>query len=93
MIPALTLACLVVLVFLSVVLVVCAILNLGASRWQSRAHTREREATTLERGQLLDRIMHMEGKTWNLPPIDAERPVEVPDYPVLDPGEIPYLHG
>ena len=86
MIPALTLACL-------VILVVCSIMGLGAARWQARSFDRKEQAWTLERGQLLDRIMHMEGKTWNLPPIDVERPVEVPDYPVLDPGEIPYLHG
>jgi hypothetical protein len=83
-IPLLTLLCL-------VVIVVCSIAGLGATRWQSRAHERERQAWTAERGQLLDRLMHMEGKPWNLPPLEAEKPVEIPEYPlILDPGEMPY---
>jgi hypothetical protein len=76
-----------------VVIVICSIAGLAGfdtSRWQSRAHERERQSWAAERRALLDRIMVLAGHGEYVPPIEyPEREEEIPDL-ILDPGEMPF---
>ena len=47
------------------------------SAWWARELARREQAWTLERGELLDRIMFLAGRTWTPPPYD---PDDVPTF-------------
>lgn len=55
---------------------------------EQRRYERKERAWEAERRQLLDRLMHMQGRTWTPPPLRAEQEPEeesYADWPELEP--------
>lgn len=67
---------------------VAGLLRLLAS--EHRSHERKERAWEAERRQLLDRLMHAQGRTWTPPPLRGEQEPEeelYADWPELEPLE------